>query len=55
LAGAQCGSTAFTPLEADVLAEIKHAITCFAEVTNIAAPNAAARIDEQPKEASGFF
>ena len=44
-----------TPLEADVLAEIKHAITCFAEVTNIAAPNAAARIDEPPKESSGFF
>jgi multidrug resistance protein MdtO len=39
-----------TPLEADVLAAIKNAITHFAE-----APNSAARIDEKPKESSGFF
>jgi multidrug resistance protein MdtO len=39
-----------TPLEADVLASLNDAITHFAE-----APNSTARIDEKPKESSGFF
>jgi multidrug resistance protein MdtO len=39
-----------TPLEADVLAAIKDAITRFIEP-----PNSIARIDEKPKESSGFF
>src|SRR4029077_19636491 len=39
-----------TPLEAEVLAAIKDAITHFTE-----APNSPARIDEKPKESSGFF
>jgi multidrug resistance protein MdtO len=39
-----------TTLEADVLAAIKDAITHFTE-----APNSPARIDEKPKESSGFF
>jgi multidrug resistance protein MdtO len=39
-----------TPLEADVLAAIKDAITHFTE-----APNSPARIEDKPKESSGFF
>ena len=39
-----------TPLERDVLAEIKDAIARFAE-----APNLVAHIDEKPKPSSGFF
>jgi multidrug resistance protein MdtO len=39
-----------TPLEADVLAAIKDAITHFTE-----APTSPARIDDKPKESSGFF
>ena len=40
----------FTQLEADVLAAIKDAITHFTE-----APTSPARIDDKPKESSGFF
>jgi multidrug resistance protein MdtO len=39
-----------TPLEADVLAAIKDAITHFTE-----APTSPSRIDEKPRESSGFF
>ncbi len=39
-----------TPLEADVLAAIKDAITHFTE-----APNSPARIEDKPKESSGFL
>ena len=39
-----------TPLEADVLAAIKDAITHFTEP-----PNSPSRIEDKPKESSGFF